>query len=292
MLQMEGVVLAEATAEFETERTRMFRAGQLNDREVRAITAVETFGCQIIHVKRSDIGQPGWSYSIGVHDTCGKAEIIVVGLSQDTAHFLLNEAANRMRAGIDLAKGRHAGMVGEVDCEFRPVDPKWVNHLMGWALWYYQPSEFPVLQAIYPDLENRFPNEPEFDTSFQQPFLQSGAAMTRVEEDLWASADPNSSLFDWRFPDPPDTRVFLSRAIHTGREPVTYVSHDESDGAWQFLGPSMAGDELPVLSCFHHPIDSDPTLKELADLPRGWYAERAKTGEPWFRYQHEPEPGE
>ena len=44
-----------------------------------------------------------------------------------------------------------------------------------------------------------------------------------------------------------------------------------------------------VLVCFHHPIDSDPTLKELADLPVGWYAERTKPGEPWIRAEHPQE---
>jgi hypothetical protein len=42
----------------------------------------------------------------------------------------------------------------------------------------------------------------------------------------------------------------------------------------------------PVLSCFHHPIDHDPSLGELADLPIGWYAERTKVGEPWARKLH------
>lgn len=30
-----------------------------------------------------------------------------------------------------------------------------------------------------------------------------------------------------------------------------------------------------------------PNLAELADLPQGWYAERAKVGEPWMRKKHE-----
>jgi hypothetical protein len=29
-----------------------------------------------------------------------------------------------------------------------------------------------------------------------------------------------------------------------------------------------------------------PSLAELADLPLGWYAERAKVGEPWVRKKH------
>ena len=98
---------------------------------------------------------------------------------------------------------------------------------MGWALWYYDHAEFPVLQAVYPDRENRFPEESGFDPAFAQPLLQPGSPMTDAEDDFWASADPKSSLFDWKFADSPHTRVFLSKSVHEGSEPVTYVSHDE-----------------------------------------------------------------
>ena len=81
--------------------------------------------------------------------------------------------------------------------------------------------------------------------------------------------------------------MFLSEAVHSSREPITYVSHDAEDGEWQFLGPSMAARGGPVLVCFHHPVDNDPTLKELADLPLGWYAERSKPNEPWVRHEHD-----
>jgi len=53
----------------------------------------------------------------------------------------------------------------------------------------------------------------------------------------------------------------------------------------------MAGGGGPVISCLHHPIDHDPSLAELADMPQGWYAERAKVGEPWVRRKHEAEEG-
>jgi len=35
------------------------------------------------------------------------------------------------------------------------------------------------------------------------------------------------------------------------------------------LGNSMSDGGGPVISCFHHPIDRDPSLAELADLPLG-----------------------
>lgn len=249
---------------------------------------IEEFGCSVVSVKKTEYGH-GWSYTIGVFDTVGKPELITVGLLPETAHFALNEAANLLRAGVDLTRGRHLDLVGEVDCEFRPVDPKWVKQLMGWAVWYYDGADFPVLQAVYPDLDNRFPEDERFNRAFEQPLMQPTVPMTTVENDFWASTDPESSLFNWKFPDPPHTRVFLSETVHMGTEPVTYVSHDAEDGAWQFLGDSMSGGGGPVISCFHHPIDRDPSLAELADLPLGWFAERDKVGEPWVRKQNMPD---
>ena len=43
------------------------------------------------------------------------------------------------------------------------------------------------------------------------------------------------------------------------------------------------------LACLHHMVEKDPTLAELADLPKGWYAERTEPGEPWERFESGPE---
>ena len=259
---------------FVTERTRSFRETPLDEFADNTVSHIETFGCSVVHVKPNGFG-PGWSYTIGIFDTCGEPEVLVVGLPQETAHFLLNETAGRLRRRVDLLHGRHRDLVGEVECEFRPVDPKWTVHLMGRANWYYQGAAYPVIQAVYPDLENRFPENESFDLRFAQPLLQPHRPPGQLETDFWASADPGSSLFDWKFAESPHTRVFLSLAVHSGEEPVTYVSHDREDGAWQFLGDSMTGGKPPALSCLHHPIDRDRSLEELADLPAGWWAERA-----------------
>ncbi|MEO8870047.1 MAG: DUF4262 domain-containing protein [Granulicella sp.] len=280
--------MSESVRKFETNRSRRFRAGDLSQQDEKAISNIEKYGCEVIQVMKSGAG-PGWSYTLGVYDTCERPEIIVVGLIDETAHVLLNEAANALRNGIDLTEGRHRDMIGDVECEFRPVDPKWVKHLMGWATWYYSGEYFPVLQAVYPDRENVFPGEPGFETYFLQPLMQIDAPMTETENDFWSSADPKSSFFAWKFPDPPHTQVYLSKTVHTGTESVVYVSHDLSDGAWQFLGDSMSDGGGPVLSCLHHPIERDSSLKELANLPLGWCAERERPGYPWVRREHEPE---
>jgi hypothetical protein len=111
--------------------------------------------------------------------------------------------------------------------------------------------------------------------------------MGKVEKDFWAAADPASCRFNWKFPDSPDTLVFLSQAVHLDTEKVTYVSHEIDDGAWQFLGDSMAGGGKPVIACFYHLVDRDPSLSERSDLPRGWWAERANPDSPWMRHAKE-----
>jgi len=283
-----GAGLGDLIKKFETERTRKWRASALAPADERTICQIEEYGCSVISVGRDCKDNLSWTYTIGVYDTCGKPDLITVGLKFSTAQACLNQAAKLLRSGIDLTRGRHADLIGNVDCEFRPVDPKWVRHLMNWANWYYEGTNYPVLQAIYPDLENRFPEDSGFDTRFAQPMMQSDAPLTEVERDFWESVEEGGKFADWEFPDPPHTGVYLSKAVGSGAEPITYVSHDADDGAWQFLGDSMA-DSGGELSCFHHPIDGDPSLKELADLPRGWFAERDAPGEPWRRYKHEPE---
>jgi len=273
---------------FETARTRQLRAGTLNENELKFVAHIEEFGCQILTVD-GGVSEYRWAYAFGIYDACGKPELITVGLDISTGYAALNRAANALRAGVDLTVGRHSDIVGKVDVVFRPADAVWVKQLMNSAKWFNGGWDFPVLQMIYPDLQNRFQWDDGFDEEFHQPLLQEGMLETRVESDFRASIDPTSSLYDWKFPVGPHTNAYLSKTVNDGDEAVTYVSHDADDGAWQFLGDSMSDGGGPVLVCLHHPIDKDSTLKELADLPRGWYAEREAMGEPWIRCERGPE---
>lgn len=91
----------------------------MSQNDERTISHIEEFGRSVVNVARTDHGL-GWSYTVGIFDTCGKPEIITVGLLPATAHFALNDAAKLLRAGVDLTQGRHHELIGEVDCEFPP----------------------------------------------------------------------------------------------------------------------------------------------------------------------------
>ncbi|HEY9127676.1 MAG TPA: DUF4262 domain-containing protein [Acidobacteriaceae bacterium] len=277
---------------YETERTRYLRQCDLSDYESDLLNKVEEFGCMILHVQNPDEPRPSFSYTIGLPATRNIPELITCGLPRGVAQSALNSAADLLTEGITLTEGRHRDLLGDVDVEFRPVDPKWVSHLMNSSLWFHGNADFRCLQLIYPDLENRYPEEQGFNHYFDQPFLQADMQWRRIEQDFWARNDLKSSLFDWKFLCSPHTNAFLSQTVYDGKEAITYVSHDADDGAWQFLGDLMDAGGGPVLVCLHHPINSDPSLKELADLPLGWCAERTALWQPWVRREKTPEDDE
>jgi hypothetical protein len=91
--------MPQSTRNFETARTRNFRASVLSSADERTISHIEEFGCSVVNVARTNYGL-GWSYTIGIFDTSGRSEIIAVGLPTKTAHVALNEAAKLSRGGL------------------------------------------------------------------------------------------------------------------------------------------------------------------------------------------------
>ena len=275
-----------------TGRLAFLQPQELDSSDRRLVEDVATYGWHIIQV-REDEKSPGWSYSVGLFDSYGHPEIIVAGLKPDLAAVVINECGRRIRSGAVIAnEQRQLDLLNRVECEFRTVDPSWVQELMGFARWFYDTWEFPVLQCVYPDLENRFPWEEAYDSRFRerQPLLFSGAPWTMTEQKFLQAHQKADDATYWNFPVSRFTGVYTTSLINEGQEPVLYVSHDESDGAWQFHGASDSNQYGPVMVCFHHLTDRDASLHELADLPTGWCAWRDTPEEPWKREPLPPEP--
>jgi hypothetical protein len=169
---------------YATTRTCKWIANNPGEDFLHILRNIQKFGCHIMQVKGTST-TPGWSYSIGLFDTTHQPEIITVGMPQAAAVTAVNKAAKLLRQGIDLTAGRISDLISNRNAEFRPVDPKWVDHLMGRALFYYDDEIPPALQMVYPDLNNRFQHDPGFDERFRQPLLQSDAPQTPKEEDFW-----------------------------------------------------------------------------------------------------------
>jgi hypothetical protein len=86
----------------------------------------------------------------------------------------------------------------------------------------------------------------------------------------------------WPFAQPRDTAAFITSQVLERTEPILHVVHDE-DGEWQFIGSTDGTIENARLICLHHPVDMDPSVLELADLPIGWHAVRDSPESSWMR---------
>src|SRR6266853_2558183 len=97
-------------------RIMLHQETNLEADERKLVDDIELYGCHVIHVKPQQ-PIPGWSYTIGLYEALQQPELIVVGMKQDLAHYLLNEAARRMKQGLRLASGhREKELLENVEC--------------------------------------------------------------------------------------------------------------------------------------------------------------------------------
>ena len=147
---------------------------------------------------------------------------------------------------------------------FRKVEPRHYREYLGYARWFYQGDDFPILQCVWPDKAHHYPWHPDTSELFRQrqPVLYDPAG--------------------WRFQEGSNRAVFTTKpVIHDGL-PILLVSHD-TNGDWQFLcGTTNLVDDAAVV-CLGEILQRDQSLLDLADLPEGWQASRKQVGAAWKR---------
>ncbi len=96
---------------------------------------------------------------------------------------------------------------------------------------------------------------------------------------LFCSAGDKS----WPFDQPKNVAVITLKQIVFEKAPILRVTHDV-DGWWQFLNPNFETIESNAsLVSLEQITKRDPSILELADLPTGWCAWRARVGVKWVR---------
>jgi hypothetical protein len=112
----------------------------------------------------------------------------------------------------------------------------------------------------------------------QQASRGARKELTELNEPHHHDAD-----FAWSFPGPLNEAVFACQHVTKSRRPVLYVTHEESDGYWQFLCGKRHIEKDVRMSCRGCIIARDHSLRDLADLPLGWRAVRKRVGAQWSR---------
>jgi len=140
----------------------------MNDVETKTLADIKQFGCHVIHVMEDERGPP-FTYSVGIQQSCGAPEVMVIGLKQPIALFVVNEYNNRVRSGERFVPGsRDDGFLRGFAVQFEEVVPKHFDDYLGWAIWLYGGTNFKALQIIYPTTEGIWPWEPSASEWFRQ----------------------------------------------------------------------------------------------------------------------------
>jgi hypothetical protein len=87
----------------------------------------------------------------------------------------------------------------------------------------------------------------------------------------------------WKFQDPPNVAVIASRKIVHGGDWIAHVSHDASDGGWQFHNEEPLNEDNAAMVSLRNIVLLDPSVIELSGLPLRWRAWRESDISPWKR---------
>jgi hypothetical protein len=117
---------------------------------------------------------PGWAFSIGLFHNFRHPEIIVFGLDSDLMHSVINSIGDDARAGKRFVVDNHyPDLIEAYSCTFKNASKVWYPSFLGYAMWFYKGTDFPVLQCTWPDKNSRYPWESGFNPNWvwAQPLL-------------------------------------------------------------------------------------------------------------------------
>lgn len=209
---------------------------------------------------------PAFAYTIGLWDNYGHPEIISFGLDLDVLGSIINDAGAKVKDGqpieLDIDQDDH---LESFPVRFRSVAPENIRDHFGYARWYHQYKEFKAVQLFWPDKNGYFPWQNEYDHAlkFNQPLLDR--------------------VLDFKFFEERNVACFALRQIFKEGKPILFVSHDEEDGAWQFLTGEPAELKDLMVVALEQVVKLDPTINDLFNLSLGESATRKFIGDKWVR---------
>jgi hypothetical protein len=144
----------------------------ISDKRVAEDT--RNFGCHVISVFDPDGKTPTFSYSVGIQETTGSPEVIVIGLSATLGHTIVNEYLNQVRTGAIFQPGTpYAGFLKGFPVYIEPADSSRLEEYTLGCTRYYADRQYRVSQIIYPTTSGIWPWEGSASEWFKnnQPML-------------------------------------------------------------------------------------------------------------------------
>jgi hypothetical protein len=135
--------------------------GGLPAADQKFLANIETHGWAVTKVFRSE-GEAGpeFAYSTGLFHGYKHPEIVVFGLDLGIMHQIINNIGNAVKNAAQFKPGiEYHEIFARCGCQFRVVASVNYKPYLGWAIWFYESYEFPVLQCFWPDRDRHYPWE-------------------------------------------------------------------------------------------------------------------------------------
>lgn len=128
--------------------------------DAKALADIEQFGLHVISVME-DAEHPPFTYSIGIEQSLGMPELIVIGLKSGVACSAINECYRQMKEEGAIAPGARVAdlLGGGFECLIGEASSEKVRYYMHWASWLYKGQPFRAYQIIWPSTAGIFPWE-------------------------------------------------------------------------------------------------------------------------------------
>src|SRR5262245_56157529 len=124
---------------------------------------IKKYDCSVIFVGADEEG-PGFAYSVGLYHSFKHPESIVFGLKHELAGWIINWLAQIIKAGERFEIGKeYDGLLDGYNCVLRVAPKDCYREYFGYATAFYKGDDFHVLQLVWPDKENKWPCEIDFN---------------------------------------------------------------------------------------------------------------------------------
>lgn len=121
---------------------------------------IRRFGWTAIGVERDmDDGSPSFAYTVGLWESAGHAELLVVGLPAEAAHSVLSAAVTAIHDTGRMVPGtRRDDVLHGFDVLVHEIVPETCQVAFGVAVAHYGRS-VPVVQLHWPDADGVMPSD-------------------------------------------------------------------------------------------------------------------------------------
>ena len=145
----------------------MPRHGFSNEYERKLLENVKQHGWQCTSVGAGD-GTPCFSYTIGLYQTYGYPELLLVGLPTNIAHGVLATVASAACSNkpLNISEPTDALLEGYSYVFVRVPEQLYGEYVLS-ATWYYEGNDFPLYQLVWPSVDGYFPWHEHADAKYR-----------------------------------------------------------------------------------------------------------------------------